>query len=76
MTRPTVSVLRTALEKCYQRAPRECEGGGSVRCCADCHNLLVETTTGSTCVDDRCPRSGPVKVGRSLPVSEGAGWVA
>jgi len=63
------------LARCYPSAPLECRVDGEVATCADCANLLVVASPWE-CINDRCPRRGQPRVGRTLPVVEGVRWLA
>lgn len=76
MSQPALSVLESVLRRCYPAAPAECVREGTVRTCADCDNLLVESPTGVTCANDRCPRTGPPRPDRVIAVTEDVRWLA
>lgn len=73
---PRLVPIAEQVKQCYPHAPIEFERGGSVDCCRDCGNLLLQTTEGLLCVDDRCPRRTAPKVGRTLPTAAGVRWLA
>jgi hypothetical protein len=73
---PSLDIVGAVLKKCYPAAPLECQQHDLVTCCADCGNLLIGSPDGLTCVDDRCPRRGRVRAGRTLPVANGVRWLA
>ena len=61
---PKLIVIAEQLKRCYPPAPIECERNGSVECCGDCGNLLLQTDDRQLCVDDRCPRRSLPRVAR------------
>ncbi|GDY33652.1 restriction endonuclease-related protein [Gandjariella thermophila] len=73
---PDLTILSEPVKRCYLPAPLECYLGDHVLQCADCKNLLVNAPDGPICLDDRCPRLGPPRQGRSLPIVQGVRWIA